>query len=107
MTAARSCSVGSTRQSSGYSGAHLLARPTQTATCGKSSPLATPKIKPETRRYRSAFPPSHSAPCYYPKSIGLMMALGALYAMFFAAMVVVFVAWEALSWLGRLIALEH
>jgi hypothetical protein len=36
-----------------------------------------------------------------------MMALGALYAMFFAAMVVVFVAWEALSWLGRLIALEH
>jgi hypothetical protein len=35
-----------------------------------------------------------------------LMALGALYAMFFAAMVALVLVWEALSWLGRLIALE-
>jgi hypothetical protein len=37
----------------------------------------------------------------------MLMAIGALYACFFAALVALFAAWEALSWLGRLIALEH
>jgi hypothetical protein len=35
-----------------------------------------------------------------------MMALGALYACLFAAMVALVLAWETLSWIGRLIRLE-
>jgi hypothetical protein len=35
-----------------------------------------------------------------------LMAVGALYAVFFAAMVALVLAWEALSWLGWLIRLE-
>ena len=36
----------------------------------------------------------------------VVLALAALYATFFAAMVAVFIAWEALAWLGSLIRLE-
>jgi hypothetical protein len=36
-----------------------------------------------------------------------MMALGAPYACLFVAMVALVMVWEALSWVGGLIALEH
>jgi hypothetical protein len=36
-----------------------------------------------------------------------LMAIGALYACLFAAMVALVIVWEALSWIGGLIALEH
>jgi hypothetical protein len=35
-----------------------------------------------------------------------MMVVGALHAVFFAAMVALVLAWDALSWLGWLIRLE-
>jgi len=37
----------------------------------------------------------------------VMLALGALYACLFAAMAALVLAWEALSWIAGLIALEH